>query len=160
MSARARLFAALCAFIAIVPTAQAQKRGGTLNFAVVAEPPNYDCHASQTFALIHPIYPLYSYLVRYDAAQGSKITGDLAKSWEVSPDALVYTFKLHDGVTFHDGSPLTSADVKASFDRIANPPAGGFELFETLRTFRSIELEYIRALLNYELALTDLSVVE
>jgi len=36
----------------------------------------------------------------------------------------------------------------------------GLELFETLRTFRSIELEYIRALLNYELALTDLSVVE
>lgn len=36
----------------------------------------------------------------------------------------------------------------------------GLELFETLRTFRSIELEYIRALLNYELALTDLSVAE
>ncbi len=36
----------------------------------------------------------------------------------------------------------------------------GLELFETLRTFRSIELEYIRALLNYELALTDLAVAE
>ena len=34
--------------------AQQPKRGGTLNFAVVAEPPNYDCHASTTFALIHP----------------------------------------------------------------------------------------------------------
>ena len=46
---------------------------------------------------------------------------------------------------------------------IQNYKAGqidGLELFETLRTFRSIELEYIRALLNYELALTDLAVAE
>jgi peptide/nickel transport system substrate-binding protein len=38
-------------------TAQAPKRGGILNFAVVAEPPTYDCHANNTFALIHPIAP-------------------------------------------------------------------------------------------------------
>ena len=62
--------------------AQTPKRGGTLNFAVVAEPPNYDCHASQTFALLHPISPFYSYLVRYDSGQGGKIIGDLAKSWD------------------------------------------------------------------------------
>ena len=37
--------------------AQAPKRGGTLNFGVVAEPPNYDCHGSTTFALIHPDRP-------------------------------------------------------------------------------------------------------
>ena len=46
---------------------------------------------------------------------------------------------------------------------IQNYQAGqieGLELFETLRTFRAIELEYIRALLNYELALTDLAVAE
>ena len=50
--------------------------------------------------------------------------GDLAKSWTVAPDGLTYTFKLHEGVKFHDGSPLTSADVKATYERIANPPAG------------------------------------
>jgi peptide/nickel transport system substrate-binding protein len=102
--------------------AETPKRGGTLNFAVVAEPANYDCHASQTFALLHPVGPLYSYLLRYDSSQGGQIVGDLAKSWTVSPDGLVYTFQLHQDVTFHDGSPLTSADVKASFERIANPP--------------------------------------
>ncbi|MFM9847148.1 MAG: ABC transporter substrate-binding protein [Hyphomicrobiaceae bacterium] len=105
-------------------TAETPKRGGILNFAVTAEPPNYDCHASQTFALLHPISPMFSYLVKYDSSQGGKIVGDLAKSWDAADDGLTYTFKLHEGVKFHDGSPLTSADVKASFDRIANPPTG------------------------------------
>lgn len=104
--------------------AQTPKRGGILQFAVTAEPPNYDCHASQTFALLHPISPFYSFLVRFDASQGGKITGDLAKSWDVAKDGLTYTFKLHEGVKFHDGSPLTSADVKFSFERIKSPPNG------------------------------------
>ena len=46
--------------------AQTPKSGGTLNFAVVAEPPNYDCHGSTTFALIHPIAPHYSPAVKFD----------------------------------------------------------------------------------------------
>ena len=53
-----------------------------------------------------------------------KVVGDLAESWEVSPDGLTYTFKLRAGVKFHDGTALTSADVKASYDRIVNPPPG------------------------------------
>jgi peptide/nickel transport system substrate-binding protein len=109
---------------AAAATAEVPKRGGILNFAVVAEPSNYDCHGSQTFALLHPIGPMYSYLVKYDSSQGGKIVGDLAESWTISDDGLIYTFKLHDGVKFHDGSPLTSADVKATFERIANPPPG------------------------------------
>ena len=38
--------------------AQAPKKGGTLAFAVVAEPPNYDCHANTSFAFVHPIAPI------------------------------------------------------------------------------------------------------
>ncbi len=49
-------------------TAQTPKSGGTLNFSVIAEPPNYDCHASTTFALIHPIAPHYSTLLKFDGA--------------------------------------------------------------------------------------------
>lgn len=120
------LLSAAALVLAAAPQALAQspKRGGTLNFAVTAEPPNYDCHASQTFALLHPVSPFYSYLVKYDSSQGGKISGDLAKSWTISPDGLTYTFKLHEGVKFHDGSPLTSADVKATFERIKSPPPG------------------------------------
>lgn len=100
------------------------KKGGTLAFAVVAEPPNYDCHANTSFAFVHPIAPHYSTLLKFDGANYPKLIGDLAKSWTVSPDGLTYTFKLYENVKFHDGSALTSADVKASYERIANPPTG------------------------------------
>ena len=121
-------------------SAQTPKRGGILNFAVTAETPNYDCHASQTFALLHPLSPMYSLLVRYDPGQGTKIVGDLAKSWTISPDGLTFTFELHDNVRFHDGSPLTSVDVKASYERIANPPEGVVSLRKsTFEDVASIE---------------------
>jgi peptide/nickel transport system substrate-binding protein len=115
------IFAALfaCGAAAEVP-----KRGGTLNFSVVAEPPNYDCHGSTTFALIHPVAPHYSLLVKFDAYDYPKVVPDLAESWSVSPDKMTYTFKIRSGVTFHDGSQLTATDVKASYDRIINPPQG------------------------------------
>ena len=80
--------------------------------------------ARRPSALLHPITPYYSLLVKFDATENSQIIGDLAKSWTISPDGLTYTFKLHEGVKFHDGSPLTSADIKATFERIANPPEG------------------------------------
>jgi len=119
---------ALCtgvfSFTAAPTAAPSPKTGGILNFAVVASPPSYDCHAETTFGLVHPVTPHYSLLLKIDAAHYPNVTGDLAESWTVSPDGTVYTFKLNRGVKFHDGSPLTSADVKASYERIIRPPAG------------------------------------
>jgi peptide/nickel transport system substrate-binding protein len=113
--------------------AQTPKKGGTMNIAVVAEPPNYDCHGSSTFGLAHPIFPHYSTLIRYDGDWKSmKIEGDLAESWVVAPDGLTFTFNLRKDVKFHDGSPMTSADVKATYERIANPPAGVVSLRRAL----------------------------
>jgi peptide/nickel transport system substrate-binding protein len=105
-------------------TAQTPKRGGTLTFAITAEAPTFDCHATTTYAAIHAVAPHYSLLVKIDQHDYPKVKGDLAESWTVSPDGLVYTFKLRQGVLFHDGSPFSSKDVKASLDRIRNPPAG------------------------------------
>src|ERR1700730_11404910 len=104
----------------------APKRGGTLVFAVESEPANYDCHANVSFAFLHPIAPHYSTLLKFDAENYPAVTGDLAESWTVSPDKRVYTFKLRAGVLFHDGTPLTAADVKASYERIVHPPEGVF----------------------------------
>src|SRR5437667_4863974 len=100
------------------------KRGGTLEFAVTVEPGNYDCHANISFAFLHPVAPHYSTLLKFDAANYPQIVGDLAASWNVSPDRLTYTFKLRPNVLFHDGSRPTSADVKASYQRIVHPPTG------------------------------------
>jgi peptide/nickel transport system substrate-binding protein len=101
------------------------KRGGTLNFAVVAEPPNTDCHATTTFAMVHPVAPQYSTLLMFTGPHDNlKIEGDLAESWEVAKDGLSYTFKLRKGVKFHDGSDFTAEDIKATYERIINPPDG------------------------------------
>lgn len=119
------LLAVLCGPMGAAAVAQpAPKRGGTLEFAVTVEPSNYDCHANTSFAFLHPVAPHYSTLLKFDAAQYPQIEGDLASSWNVSPDRMTYTFKLRPNVLFHDGSPLTSADIKASYQRIAHPPPG------------------------------------
>jgi peptide/nickel transport system substrate-binding protein len=100
------------------------RRGGELRFAVASEPPSYDGHREETFGLIHPIAPFYSLLLRVDPDDYTKIVGDLAESWTISDDRLTYTFKIRQGVLFHDGSPLTARDVKASYDKIIFPPPG------------------------------------
>ena len=91
------------------------KRGGTLNFAISAETPNYDCHAHDTFAAIHFMAPFYSTLLQFDLKKYPEVRGDLADSWTVAPDLRSYTFKLKPNVVFHDGQPLTSADIKATY---------------------------------------------
>ena len=100
------------------------RRGGTLEFASTVEPGNYDCHGNTSFAFLHPVAPHYSTLLKFDAANYPQIVGDLAQSWTVSPDRQTYTFKLRPNVLFHDGSPLSSVDVKASYQRIIHPPQG------------------------------------
>jgi len=102
----------------------APKHGGTLLFTVDSEPSNYDCQANVSFAFLHPVAPHYSTLLKFDTANYPQITGDLAESWTVSPDKLTYSFKLRPNVLFHDGTPLTSSDVKASYQRIIHPPPG------------------------------------
>ena len=102
------------------------RRGGELLFVVPAEPPSYDAHREETFALIHPAAPHYSTLLRIDPTDraGTRVVGDLAESWAVSPDKRTYVLKLRRGVKFHDGSELTSRDVKATYDKIIAPPPG------------------------------------
>jgi peptide/nickel transport system substrate-binding protein len=108
------------------PDAQERPRyGGELVFVVPTEPASYDAHREGTFALVHPLAPVYSTLLRFDPFDrtGTKVVADLAESWTVARDGRTYTFKIRRGVKFHDGSDLTSKDVKASYDKIVNPPA-------------------------------------
>ncbi len=119
---------------------QTPKRGGTLAFAVSAEPPNFDCHAQTSFAFIHPVRPHYSTLLKFDGANYPKVVGDLAESWEVSPDGLTFTFKLRQNVKFHDGSAFSSADIKATYERLRNPPDGVRSIrVESYKDIQSIE---------------------
>ncbi len=120
--------AALCLLLAVLfaapATAQEPARGGTLIFGINSgDPPTYDCHQSVLF-IIHLLTPHYSNLLKIDTPNYPKVIGDLAESWTVAADAKTYTFKLHRGVKFHDGSAFSSEDIKATYDRIRNPPQG------------------------------------
>src|SRR5687767_10414370 len=113
----------------LVTPAAAQDKpraGGELVFVVAAEPPSFDAHREETFAMLHPGAPQYNTLMRVDPTDrtGTKFVGDLAESWTISPDRQTYTFKVRQGVKFHDGSLMTSRDVKASYDRIVFPGPG------------------------------------
>jgi len=104
--------------------ADTPRRGGVLLAVIGADPPSLDPHQESTFANIELVAPLYSTLLQLDPYDYPKIIGDLATEWKISSDGLTYTFKIHPGVKFHDGSPLTSADVKASYNKIIFPPQG------------------------------------
>src|SRR5881396_3774567 len=100
------------------------RRGGILLAAIAADAPSLDPHQEQTFATMQMVAPCYSTLVQIDPLNYPKIIGDVATEWKISSDGLTYTFKLRPGIRFHDGSSLTSADVKASYDKILFPPQG------------------------------------
>lgn len=127
LSAAILLAFAVLAPMTSPPSANAQptpRHGGTLVFAVGSEPASLDGHREDSFATIHPFAPFYSLLVKVNQDRPAEIVGDLAETWTIARDGLTYTFKLRDGVRFHDGTPLTARDVKATYDRIIAPPAG------------------------------------
>src|SRR5438445_553667 len=110
-------FAGLVLVLLVARGVHAQERpryGGELVYVVPTEPASYDAHREGTFALIHPLAPIYSTLLRFDPTDrtGTKVVGDIAESWTIAKDGRTYTFKLRRGVKFHDGSDLTSKDVK------------------------------------------------
>ena len=101
------------------------KRGGVLRTAMFSRQPHFDVHQSGTFGNIGSQGCQFDNLIRRDPRDSGKtIIPDLAHSWEISPDAMTYTFHLRRGVQFHDGAEFTAEDVKATYDRIIKPPQG------------------------------------
>src|SRR5579884_9419 len=95
------------------------KRGGTLTIGYPDEIPALDPHTSPSESSIRFFYLVYSSLLMLD--KHLKPVPDLAESMHISPNGLKYTFKLRKGLKFSNGWPLTSKDVKATFERILNP---------------------------------------
>src|SRR5262245_30764313 len=81
------------------------RRGGILLAAIGADAPSLDPHQESTFATMEMVAPLYSTLLQIDPYSYPKIIGDVASEWRIARDGLTYTFKLHPGIRFHDGSP-------------------------------------------------------
>ena len=105
------------------------KKGGVLNFVVGSRIPTYDGHRESTFGMIHPIRPFYSLLIRVNPENPQSTTDylcDLCEGALPSPtnDGKTYTFAIREDVKFHDGTPLTAHDIKATYDKIIFPPEG------------------------------------
>ena len=109
-------------------SAESPAYGGVLTFVVPAEPPSFDAHRETTFALIHPIAPFYSTLIRLNPENPGAtddFVGDLALEVpEPTDDGTTYTFTLREDAKFADGQPVTAHDVAASFNKIIFPPGG------------------------------------
>src|SRR5579863_4494098 len=101
------------------------KRGGVLRYGILNRLPHFDVHQSGTIASLGAQGCMFDNLIRRDPRDSGKtIVPDLAHSWEIAKDGKTYTFHLRKDVLFHDGAEFTSADIKATYDRIAKPPKG------------------------------------
>lgn len=95
------------------------KRGGTLRVAYGNKIAHLDFHTAPGYEMMWVAMNIGCGLV--DITPDGQFVGDAAKSWEVSPDGLTYTFKLHDNVLFHDGTKVDANAVKFSIDRLMDP---------------------------------------
>jgi len=102
------------------PVTQEATGGGALIFNGRTNLSGLDPHITGAIVSWYVLDNVFDRLVRLDPASSEPVPS-LAESFEVSPDGLAYTFTLRQGVTFHNGRELTSADVKYSFERIINP---------------------------------------
>ncbi len=91
------------------------RKGGTLQVVVTPEPPMLMQGLNQNGPTNMISGNIYESLLRYD--QKLNPMPSLAKSWDISPDQTVYTFKLQEGVTWHDGKPFGADDVVFSLDK-------------------------------------------
>ena len=96
--------------------------GSTLKIAQDGVLPNIDPINASNVTVDEVAVAIYENLADYDAT--GKLVGRLAAKWVVAPDGRSIKFTLRDGATFHDGSPVTAADVAYSFDRIKKVGVG------------------------------------
>ena len=129
--------AALAVALAGPAAAQDEPRtGGTLVWGHSETTQNLDIHQTGTASTGRVLENVHDAIVTVD--EELTVIPSLAESFEQSEDGLTYTFRLRPGVTFHDGSDLTSADVKYSFERVMDPETGAVN-FEVFNDVASIE---------------------
>ena len=112
----------------------APKAGGELAIVATADPPSLDPYLQSAAGTYEFVNPIYSRLLTFAATEEikpfeNKLVGDLAASWEATPDGLTYVFKLRDNVKWHNidptnGRALTAEDVAFALNKLRTPCAG------------------------------------
>ena len=97
-------------------TADQPQKGGTAIIVIDTDPTTLNGGITTEAVAGQVTAKIFSALVYLDKDYAPQ--PQLAEKWDVSPDGKMYTFKLRSGVTFHDGKPLTSADVKFTYEEV------------------------------------------
>ncbi|HMK78765.1 MAG TPA: ABC transporter substrate-binding protein [Xanthobacteraceae bacterium] len=123
---RAALVCAFAGFAGAAPAQQPKieqpKTGGTLIFATGTDVQTLDPQFVTDVPTARIVANIHETLVRAD--ENGEIKPCLALSWATSDDRLTWTFRLRQGVRFHDGTPFNAAAVKATFDRLRDAATG------------------------------------
>jgi peptide/nickel transport system substrate-binding protein len=116
---------AAAAIVLASGTSFAQKSGGVLKMQLMDTPPSASIHEEGTVSAVVPFMSLFNNLVLFDqnVARNSldSIVPDLAASWAWSDDGKRLSFKLRQGVKWHDGKPFTAKDVACTFEFVTDP---------------------------------------
>jgi peptide/nickel transport system substrate-binding protein len=120
-----------------VSPADAQKKGGVLRVGNLGEPPALDAH--WTTASITETLTNHLYEGLYSLDRENKPIPMLAEGHSVSKDGLVYTFKLRQGVKFHNGKEMSSEDVVASLTRWGKQSNYGKSLFAQVAELKAVD---------------------
>src|SRR5512144_419244 len=123
------------------------RKGGTLILGIAADPSTLNCgiESSQIVAMVTS--NIYNGLIHMD--EESNPHPDLAQSWDISPDGLIYSFQLRDNVKWQDGQPLTSADVKFSFETLVGKyNARGREAYRNIKAIETPNATTVRIILK------------
>ncbi len=139
----------------VLAHAQEPKHGGILKMYLRESPASASIHEEATYSTNIPFMPVFNNLVIYNqgVAQNSRksIVPELATSWAWSADNTKLTFKLRQGVTWHDGVPFTSKDVKCTWDLLMgksqekfrkNPRKGWYQNLTEITTNGDFEVTF------------------
>lgn len=122
------------------------KRGGELVFARYQEPLSMDPLDVGDNGSIWAMVQVFSTLTRPDET-GAGLVPDLAESWDISDDGLVYTFHLRDA-KFHNGDPVTAEDVVYSLERARGPESGYAFVYGAADTIEALDERTVRITLK------------
>jgi peptide/nickel transport system substrate-binding protein len=116
---------ALGEFPEILPSRSASAQDEANTLTITASPNDFDPHSQYDYNSVDAVRGMYEGLIALKGSATDEYEGLIAESWESNDDQSVWTFRLREGVTFHDGSPCDAEAVIASYQRLLGMLSGG-----------------------------------
>jgi peptide/nickel transport system substrate-binding protein len=145
----------LATLLCCTDMAMAQKTGGVLRVFHSDSPTSTSIHEEYNAATVLPFMPVFNNLVAFDPGvpqnSDASIVPDLAESWSWNDDKTELTFKLRQGVKWHDGWPFTSGDVECTFNLLTGRARDRLRSNPRAAWYRNIS--YVHGSTDYEVTL-------